>query len=229
MARVRAKERYRNSAGGVIPSVTTVLNELNKPAMIRWANRLGLEGIDVDKQVDEFADIGILTHYLIMCRLRDEVPDVSEFTPEQLDVAQRCFKKYLDWEEKNPVKCIMAEEPLVSERFQYGGTLDLYGLCRKRFLLGDFKTSATGIYQEMVYQVAAYWWLLIENNYRLDPDLDKVLILRLGRGPDDSAEERTITKYELKNSLEIFLRCLDVYNLKKGNSGSLCTSVNWRE
>lgn len=218
--RVKAKEKYRNAAGDIIPSVTTALAELAKPAFIRWANRIGLQGIDMNKYKDALADVGILTHAFIIAHLQDEILDVDEFTPEQVRLAQDCYKMFLDWEVRNPVRCIMAEEPLISEKYQFGGRLDLYAVCNKELVLVDFKTNATGIYQDMVYQVAAYWYLLIEAGYKVS----KVVILRLGRSSNEGADEKIISNYELHTGFEIFVRCLDIYRLKRGDE-RMCTEI----
>jgi len=207
--RVKAKPKYRNAAGDIIPGVTTALGIINKPALVRWANRLGLEGIEVDRYKDELADIGTLTHYLIMCRLREEIPDISEFTPEQSVMADVCFKKYIDWESKNPVTPVLVEERLVSERYQYGGAFDLYAICNKELMLVDFKTNAKGIFPEMIYQVSAYRQLLTEAGY----GVHKVAILRLGRTDPEGAEERILTGYEMDVGFEIFIRALEIYKL----------------
>jgi len=218
--RVKAKPKYRNAVGDVIPSVTAALSELNKPALVRWANKLGLQGIDSIRYRDEIADVGTLTHYLIMCWLQQEIPDTSEFTSEQVDLANECFKKYLEWESRNPVKCVFSELPLISEKYQYGGTPDLYAVCSGELVLVDFKTSATGIFPEMMYQVSAYRRLVQEAGYRVS----KTLILRLGRGSQEGAEEKIFTDYELDNGFEIFTRCLDIYRLKRGDE-HLCTEL----
>ncbi len=210
--RVKAKESYRNAAGYIIPGVTTALAELNKPAFIKWANNLGLQGIDSSKYVDVLADIGHLTHYFIMCRLQDELPEVDEFSPEQVRLAEACYKKYLDWEQRNPVIPVFAEKPLISEKYQYGGQLDLYAVSNEELTLVDFKTNAKGIFPEMIYQVAAYRQLLLE----ADCTVNKVIILRLGRSTDEGADEKVLSQYELDNGFQIFLRCLDIYRLKRG-------------
>ncbi len=219
--RIKAKGKYRNAGGIIIPSVTTALAELSKPALIKWANRIGLEGIDLDRYKDALADIGTLTHYLIVCRLREEEPDLSEYTPEQVKAAENCLRQYIDWEQKNPVMCVLAEQPLVSEKFQYGGTPDLLAICNKLLLLVDFKTSASGIFPDMVYQVAAYRILLIEAGY----NVTKALILRIGRDSNEGAEEKILTPSEMDTGFEIFIRCLDIYRLKRGESEFLCTKM----
>jgi len=218
--KARAKEHYRNAAGEIIPSVTTVLNELNKPALVKWANKLGLQGVDSDRYKDELADIGTLTHYFIMCHLQEEVPNVSEYSPVQVDAAKACYKKYVDWELRNPVRPLLVEEALVSEKYQFGGRPDLFALCSGLFLLGDFKTNAKGIFPEMVYQVAAYRVLLIEQGYRVT----RAVILRIGRDDPEGCEERILTPAELDSGFEIFARCLDIYNIKRGNK-PLCTAL----
>lgn len=211
MAKVRAKEKYRNTEGIIVPSVTTALGILDKPALLRWANRLGLEGIDMDKYRDELASVGTLTHYMILCGLKEEIPDLSEYTPEQVEMADNCYRQYLDWEARYPVRPILVEEPLISEKYQYGGTLDLYALCRKELLLVDFKTNAKGIFPEMVYQVAAYRQLLVEHGYHIN----RAIILRLGRGNEGGADEKVITSVELDTGWEIFYHALAIYNLKR--------------
>jgi len=218
--RIKAKEYYKNAAGERVPSVTTALSELSKPALVRWANKLGLQGIDSDKYKNELADIGTLTHYFIVCRLQEIVPDVSEYTPEQVELAQGCFKQYTDWEAKNPIMCVFSEVPFISEKYQYGGTPDLYAVCNKELMLVDFKTSASGIFPEMVYQVAAYRQLLADAGYRTS----KAIILRLGRGSNEGADEKIISTQELDNGFEIFTRCLDIYKLKRGEK-AVCTAI----
>ena len=53
---------YKTQDGEKVPSVTTVLNVLAKPALIYWAWDLGIKGIDYRKYRDDKADIGTLVH-----------------------------------------------------------------------------------------------------------------------------------------------------------------------
>lgn len=206
--RIKARERYKNAAGDTVPGTTTALAILAKPALINWANRLGLLGIDSNKYKDELADVGTLAHYFITCRLKDEIPEVEEFTPEQVRAAERCYAKYIDWEKRNPVSPLLVEAPLVSEIYQYGGRLDLFAISNGVFLLADFKTGK-GIFPEAVYQVAGYRQLLIEAGFYVQ----KAVILRLGRDDLEGAEERILTEGELDIGFQIFVRCLEIYKL----------------
>lgn len=56
----KAHVKYRTKDKVLVPGVTTITNLLNKPYLIKWANDLGLEGIDSTKYRDEAADIGTL-------------------------------------------------------------------------------------------------------------------------------------------------------------------------
>ncbi|MBA7569795.1 hypothetical protein ES708_11536 [subsurface metagenome] len=66
MGKIAAHIIYRTRSGQSVPGVTTILSVLNKPALVPWANRMGLQGIDVAKYVDDKAAIGTLAHYLII-------------------------------------------------------------------------------------------------------------------------------------------------------------------
>jgi len=63
--RAKAHQRYRTSDGTIVPGVTTVIGILNKPALVKWANDLGLRGIDSASYVDETARIGTLAHEMV--------------------------------------------------------------------------------------------------------------------------------------------------------------------
>ncbi len=69
---------YKTKDGQRVPSVTTILGILNKPALLDWAWRCGCDGINYKAIRDNAADIGTLAHYMIMTYLRGEKPDTSE-------------------------------------------------------------------------------------------------------------------------------------------------------
>ncbi len=209
--KVMAKKKYVNAGGIVIPSVTTALAIIDKPALVRWANRMGLQGIDTNKYKDELAEVGTLAHYFIMCRLSEELPDVSEYSPNQVKASMKCYDKFIDWESRNPVKPLLIEHEMVSERYQYGGCIDLYCLSCGELMLCDFKTGK-GIYPEMIYQVAAYRNLLQESGFTVS----KIIILRIGRDDTEGAEEKILTPSQLDVGFEVFLHTLEIHRLTKG-------------
>ena len=63
--RAKAHTIYKLANGKRVPGVTTVLGIINKPALVKWANNLGLQGIDSTTYVDGTAKIGTLAHEMI--------------------------------------------------------------------------------------------------------------------------------------------------------------------
>lgn len=204
----KAHQRYYTKDHTLVPGATTVLQVLNKPALVPWANRLGLQGIDCTKYRDEKAEIGTLAHYLIECELKGEKPDTKDFTENQIDQAENSLIKFYDWMKEHKLEVILSEGQLVSEKYRYGGTVDCYGKMDEKFELIDFKTSS-GIFPEMIIQLSAYKQLLEENGHQVD----EVRILRIGRDEKEGFEERKET--DLIKYFELFKNCLNIYHLKK--------------
>ena len=201
---------YKTKDGDRVPSVTTILGILAKPALIEWAWKLGTEGIDYKTVRDQAGDVGSLAHYLILCDIKGEKPDTSEYSPDALDKAETCLLKYWEWRKTNPIRPILSEESLVSEQYRYGGTLDCLAerADTGEFVLIDFKTGKA-IWPEMLYQLAAYENLLAEAGYRFD----KTMILRIGRDENEGFEVREVG--DLSKHFDIFKSCLSIYKMQK--------------
>ena len=130
----KAHTRYYTANGTLVPGVTTVTGLLNKPALVIWANRLGLEGINTNDYVDKAAKIGTLIHYLVECHITKKTPELYG-----------------------------NELQLVSEKYKYGGSMDFYAKVDGELEILDFK-SGKGIYDEHFLQVGGgYGQLAIEN------------------------------------------------------------------
>ena len=69
------KQRYRLLDKSIVPGVTTILNVLSKPALVPWANKLGLQGIEVGKYVDALGEIGTLAHLMVENYLNTKMVD----------------------------------------------------------------------------------------------------------------------------------------------------------
>ena len=99
----------------------------------------------------------------------------------------------------------------MSEVYFYGGMADIYAKVDDSLELIDLKTGS-GIYPEMIIQVAAYRQLLLENGH----SVDSVRILNIPRTGDESFVEKKISKAHLGVAWKIFKNCLSIYQLKKG-------------
>lgn len=204
----KAHVTYKLSDGTKVPGVTTVLGILNKPALVIWANRLGLQGIDSSKYRDEMADIGTLAHQMIVDYFKREKTDTSEYSSSQINLAENCLLSFWEWEKGHRIEVIMAETQLISTEYNYGGTIDCFCNLDGQPTLLDFKTGKA-IYPEMFYQLAAYEQLLAEAGHLFEVSR----ILRIGRDENEGFEERTVGK--LDKQFEIFKHCLGIYNLQK--------------
>lgn len=208
--KVKQHTVYKTSDGIRVPGVTTILNVLNKPALLGWANRMGLQGIDTRSYVDEKADIGTCAHYMIECDIKGTTPDLSIYSPFVVEAAENSYLKWMSWKESQDISFIGSEMVLVSEEHRYGGTIDIYAeIAGKRTLL-DIKTSGSGIWPEMKHQTAGgYRVLLEEHGYTVD----QVMILRVGRTDDEGFEIAQVSNWAQHTN--VFLLCRDLYEALK--------------
>jgi len=213
--KAKAHTRYRLENGTIVPGTTTITGILDKPALVRWANNLGLQGIDSNKYRDAAANVGTLAHEMAACDLLGMKPDLSEYSPADVDRAENALIKFYEYRDEHHLEPILVEGKLVSERYRYGGQVDYYGKRDGVLTLIDFKTgkpsprTGTGIYPEMMLQVTAYRQLLLENDY----PVERVFILRIGRDETEGFEEREVDRLDVR--WEMFKHCLAIYYLQK--------------
>ena len=201
---------YRLAGGAIVPGVTTVLSGLDKgEGLTYWAWDLGRQGLDYREVRDAAARVGTIAHRLIAAHLKGEAPGYqhSPCSPEELQKASRCLRKYLAWEKEHPLSPVMIEEPLVSELFKYGGTPDLLAEINGEFVLIDFKTGGR-IYDGYYLQVAAYRKLLEEQGW----EMASAWILRIS--PDDGQYEVGI-QLDFERDWQIFQHALAIYRLQE--------------
>lgn len=209
-AKVKAHQRYYSASGELLPGVTTILGVLAKPALVAWANRMGLQGIDTNKYVDETAAIGTLAHALIMESLGGSEVHLGDFTPDQLTRARHGLNTFQQWLKSHQLEAVLLEQPLVSDVHRYGGTPDVLAFLDGELVLIDIKTSS-GIWPEYQYQLGAYWRLLQEAGQ----EIKGARILRIGKEEGEGMEERVYSGIEILNGWHVFAHCLEIYRLRK--------------
>jgi len=219
--KTKAHTRYKNLAGKVVPSVTTIIGGnlgWNKGALIGWTRKMALQGIDPSKERDEAADVGTLAHALIEEHITTVAPhlevvpvDVELYSPANLKMAENAFQAYLSWEEQNNVDLtdprVQTELRLVSEWLQYGGTLDLIAPVDGVLSLVDFK-STNALYAEHRIQLAAYEWLCEEAFGEAIP----THLLQVSKKEGDFHHHQFV---DLSNEMEIFRLLVRLHQLHK--------------
>lgn len=167
------RHQYKHN-GEVIPSVTTVLSVINKPALISWASKMAVEsiagqlepGVAYDemqlqaileagriahqKKKTDAGNMGTFIHNWVEKHIAGENPGMP--VNEQM---KKCVESFLEWENKYKVKFLVSEQMIYSRKFKYTGKLDFICEIDGKLYLGDLKTSS-GIYPEMYIQTAAY-------------------------------------------------------------------------
>lgn len=162
---------YLNKAGDAIPGTSDITKRFaDKSALLYWAFNQGKLGLKT--LYDNVAlDIGTAVHMMAELDLKGQPDDDIEFyitttlrDPDHLDKARAAFKAFRQWRAKFHVEPHVQEVSLISEKHQFGGTLDTVAHIRNGLGLLDFKTSKDGtVYPEHVWQLAAYGLLWEEN------------------------------------------------------------------
>ena len=206
----KAHQTYRTQDGTLVPGVTTVTGLLNKPALMWWGYQKGIEKVDLNAFLDDAKKAGSLTHEMIARDFGGPEPDMSEYTPKQIDLAENAYLSFCNWEKQHTLEPIAIEKQMVSEIHRFGGTCDWYGIYDGRPWVLDFKSS-DNIYDEHKIQLAAYVQLLREAGY----EVDGARIIQIGKGDNEEYQDHPIVE-TLDTYWQIFLRLLDVYWLKRG-------------
>ena len=214
--KTKAHQRYRlkptdgRKKGQIVAGVTTIVGILNKPALVPWANRIGLQGIEVGKYVDDKADIGTLAHAMVIDELLDRETDTTDYSQNQIGSAENAVLSFYEWQKQHRLEIISAEEPIVSEIYSFGGQYDIYGQIDEVNELLDLKTGS-GVYEEHYYQLGGYSILLKENGFKID----QIRILNIPRSKDENFQEVILSGRMIELAEDMFLDCLKIYNRKK--------------
>lgn len=201
---------YKNSKEKKVVGTTTALNILAKPPLIPWAYNRGKAGLELYESRDKAANIGTIVHARIMAYYLGYEIDNYNISPEVWELSNNSMKSFFEWAEPRNVKPKLIETPLISEKYQYGGTPDVYGEMDSKLTLLDFKTGS-GIYSDHFLQLAAYSQLLNESGY----EHEKIIILNIPKSKSDSFQVQQVSADNLKPEFKKFIHCVKIYYLNK--------------
>jgi hypothetical protein len=208
-----------------VPSVTTVLGVLDKPALIPWAINQAIEFIrpaiapgvehaesyleevysrakkEAGRRRSEAAERGTLVHEALSNDGGGGRLDVLDLASRaKIEVAQR-------WIKENVSTWSCQERPVYSRRHRFSGRLDGVAVVRD---LGevvlDFKTGK-GIYPEFRFQTAAYAYALNEEGYANIP-IETRVCLHL---QEDKVVPHIYTRASLRQDFNAFLAALRLH------------------
>jgi len=150
--------------------VSTILGQLEKPALIPWAVGQAIEYVKKNYNLAEpleavlerakteyrsvaadAADIGSEIHGLIENYIKNGVDPRGKMRPE----VENGFLAFLEWEQTHGVKWLASEKTVYDSGLCVAGTVDAIAEIDGRKYLIDFKSSKA-VYDEYKLQVAAY-------------------------------------------------------------------------
>lgn len=124
------------------PSVTDLLKLLDKPALLNWANKKGLEGIDISKERSKWLNAGVSIHSQIESYIRNGEPFISEAN-------QAAFNTFIFDKEILGLECRIETE-------WFTGRYDIKVKWNDKTYIMDFKNKSKKIYFENKLQLIAY-------------------------------------------------------------------------
>lgn len=193
-----------------VPGVTTITGINSKPALIGWANKMGLDGIDTRSYVDSRANMGTCAHDMVEAFLLGKEPYLEEFSKVEIETAENSLLSFHKAMEGVEYKVLGIEIALTSVELRVGGLIDIYWEYNGKKRLTDLKTSKA-IYPDQWTQVAGYWGIMIENGL----EVDEVSILNIPRAEDEQFLHQVIERPNLELHLERFRHSRAIYDINK--------------
>jgi len=203
---------YKLANGTRVPGASTIAKvDEDYHHLLNWANDLGRQGLDHNKVREEASDAGSVCHFLIQCYLKQDTPDLSEFSPAVIALATVGYNKFAEWWEGEKLKLVACEVPLVSEEYRFGGTIDLVAVDpQEQYFLTDQKTSKN-IYLSHLIQLSAYEHLWNVNNPA--QKIKRACIVRIDRNETRDFEVRPV--FFTEPYFNVFKAQLALYYAKK--------------
>lgn len=153
---------YRNNLQERIPSVTTIINQwgIKTQPLIYWAWKQGEKGVSLYEKPE--ATVGTIAHKMIDGYVKGIETDLSKYPPELIEQARNCYESFEQWKKRHEFKPIQTEISLISEQYQFGGTIDCIAQIDGKLGIFDWKTGKE-VYEDHIIQIVAYEKLWHEN------------------------------------------------------------------
>ncbi|MEJ7873337.1 MAG: PD-(D/E)XK nuclease family protein [Rubrobacteraceae bacterium] len=191
--------RLYRGEGFAVPSVTTVLQILEKKYLEAWRHRVGRK--EADRVMITATVLGTQVHSLANKLVWEDRLGATK-VPADLELYALALRSFFTGHVAEPIK---TELSLVSQRERVGGTLDLY--CRLQdgsLAVVDYKTSAQ-LSREHGLQTALYALLLREHGY----EVNQRLVVRVKK---DKPGEFYVREYkDHEGDVKAARACVELY------------------
>ena len=215
-----------------LPNVTSICNVLDKPALVGWAERMGIE--EMGRLVlDNYFDASLLEimpalmekakgasrrvkdtaaeHGTEIHSIIENIINPSAFGPLVVPQPYRqAIDNFATWYNNSGLESVDFTETFVySKSMQVGGTIDAIGHYPDGSIaILDWKTS-NGLYAETAMQLCAYAQCYTET---FGLEWDKLIAVRLGKDHPDF-EVKEVPNFT--ETIDGFKACLAAYKWKK--------------
>ncbi len=208
LARFSPHQKYFLKDGTQVTGASTIAKLGDSPdPLIKWAYNLGREGKSLDEA--RAAEPGTISHFLIDRHLKGESADLCEFAPEEIDKGENSFIKGLEFLDREELDPVAIERQLVSEKYRYGGTLDLVMRDKiGQLVLIDWKGSKD--YRTSHYRQISGYRMLWDENY--NEKISRMAIVLIGRTEDGTCRPRWIRDSTHEKNSRIFIAQAHLYN-----------------
>lgn len=165
------------------------------------------------KKKEEAAAAGSLVHAWaeqfarFKLGLTEKMPELTEDMDEKVILGINAF---LGWYNSHKVVFKEVERMIYSKNYEYVGLTDIIAEVDGRTLIMDYKTSK-GVYNEMFYQVSAYWGGYEEETGKL---LDGGALLHFSKETGEFSIHE-FTREEHEKNYKTFLACLEIKKREK--------------
>lgn len=175
------------------PQVTKIIGLLDKPALLNWANKIGLEGINIKDYRSKSMSAGSSLHSQTEKYIKDKIPFEDKNAQLNCDI----FLK--------DIEILGIEETIETDYFI--GRLDLRFRYLNDVYIVDFKSNQKYIYFENKLQLIAY---------RMAKECNKIAVVSI---PDFTIIPIFINDFE---PYEEILKCLSKIYIIKEHLNNLC-------
>lgn len=140
---------YKDRDGNPLPSVTTILQVLNKPKLTDW--KLAVGKSRAESTVKAAAEFGTVVHSAIQSIVEDG--QVPTFQDQRVSTT---IENLMKWINNNVEEWVCMEMAVYHHDLKYAGTFDgIVKLKSGKYALIDFKTSKS-IHPDYYLQMCAY-------------------------------------------------------------------------
>lgn len=210
----------------LLPSITTVLGLLNKPALINWKIEQGIlsaltlprpEGITDD----EFAKLIVADAEETSKKAAQKGTDIHKAVEEYLTDRSRELPEYIrTWIDDNIEQSIEVEASKANIEYGYGGRIDC--LCRTiygKIALIDFKTQTAkndklSFWPDWCYQLAAQYYCYLPRYKIGNHHVDRICSVVIGTNCE-LVDMKEWTMEEIERGWLMFYHLLQCWRLDK--------------